>query len=161
MVDWDWKAILFSFNGRINRAKFWLVPILANLVIAGVAMILAILVPPGERGAEDAAFWVVFVPVVALTIANFWITAAVVVKRLHDRAKTGWWLLIFYLAPVVGVLLAGVFPALGWVPFLVIVAFVIWGTVELGFLKGTTGPNKYGPDPLADPRQATSAPPAL
>ena len=24
----------------------------------------------------------------------------------------------------------------------------IWATVELGFLRGTAGPNSYGPDPL-------------
>jgi uncharacterized membrane protein YhaH (DUF805 family) len=29
-------------------------------------------------------------------------------------------------------------------------AFVvsIWGLVELGFLRGTSGPNRFGPDPL-------------
>ena len=25
---------------------------------------------------------------------------------------------------------------------------VIWGLVELGFLRGTRGPNRFGPDPL-------------
>ncbi|MGZ3295479.1 MAG: DUF805 domain-containing protein, partial [Xanthobacteraceae bacterium] len=25
----------------------------------------------------------------------------------------------------------------------------IWGLVEMGFLKGTNGPNRFGPDPLA------------
>ena len=24
----------------------------------------------------------------------------------------------------------------------------VWGLVELGFLRGTVGPNQYGPDPL-------------
>ena len=27
----------------------------------------------------------------------------------------------------------------------------IWGLVELGFLRGTVGPNPYGPDPLQAP----------
>ena len=27
-------------------------------------------------------------------------------------------------------------------------ALYIWGIAELGFLRGTTGPNHYGPDPL-------------
>ena len=51
---------------------------------------------------------------------------AIGVKRLHDRNKTGWWMLIILL-PVIGGL---------------------WYLIECGFLKGTTGPNTYGPDPL-------------
>jgi uncharacterized membrane protein YhaH (DUF805 family) len=26
----------------------------------------------------------------------------------------------------------------------------LWVLIELGFLRGTPGPNRYGPDPLAD-----------
>jgi uncharacterized membrane protein YhaH (DUF805 family) len=29
------------------------------------------------------------------------------------------------------------------------VAISIWALVELGFLRGTSGPNDFGPDPLA------------
>jgi uncharacterized membrane protein YhaH (DUF805 family) len=25
---------------------------------------------------------------------------------------------------------------------------VVWALVEIGFLRGTVGPNQYGPDPL-------------
>ena len=28
---------------------------------------------------------------------------------------------------------------------------MIWAIVELGFLRGTRGPNKYGPDPISQP----------
>jgi uncharacterized membrane protein YhaH (DUF805 family) len=31
---------------------------------------------------------------------------------------------------------------------LVSFAISIWALVELGFLRGTPGPNQYGPDPL-------------
>ena len=48
------------------------------------------------------------------------------IRRWHDRDKSGWWVLI------------GFVPCIGW----------IWALIECGFLKGTTGPNKYGPDPL-------------
>ncbi|MEJ8570898.1 DUF805 domain-containing protein [Microbaculum marinum] len=51
---------------------------------------------------------------------------AVATKRWHDRDKSGWWTLII-LIPVVG---------------------IIWYIVVLGFLRGTDGPNRYGPDPL-------------
>jgi uncharacterized membrane protein YhaH (DUF805 family) len=34
------------------------------------------------------------------------------------------------------------------------VAFVVslWLFIEIGFLKGTQGPNRYGPDPLGQPQ---------
>ncbi len=51
---------------------------------------------------------------------------AVGIKRWHDRDKSGWWMLIV-LVPVVG-------------PF--------WYLIECGFLRGTAGENRFGPDPL-------------
>jgi uncharacterized membrane protein YhaH (DUF805 family) len=56
----------------------------------------------------------------------FLIAIIVQVKRWHDRDKSGWWVFI-NLIPCVGGL---------------------WTLIECGFLKGTTGPNKYGADPL-------------
>ncbi len=70
------------------------------------------------------------------------------IKRLHDRDKSGWWLLLFYL-------LSGVLDVIGMtgkLPFLFELGSVgisIWALVELGFLRGTAGANQYGPDPLA------------
>ena len=55
-----------------------------------------------------------------------WTGWAVVVKRYHDRNKSAWWILI------------GLIPIIG----------SIWQVIELGFLKGTAGPNRFGPDPL-------------
>jgi uncharacterized membrane protein YhaH (DUF805 family) len=49
------------------------------------------------------------------------------IKRWHDRGKSGWWILI-NLIPIVG---------------------AFWTLIECGFLKGTTGSNRFGPDPLA------------
>jgi uncharacterized membrane protein YhaH (DUF805 family) len=48
------------------------------------------------------------------------------VKRCHDRDRSGWFLLIV-LIPIVG---------------------SIWLLAELGFLRGTIGPNRFGSDPL-------------
>ena len=33
-------------------------------------------------------------------------------------------------------------------------AIAIWAFVELGCLRGTPGPNQYGPDPLGNPALA-------
>jgi uncharacterized membrane protein YhaH (DUF805 family) len=70
------------------------------------------------------------------------------IKRLHDRNKSGWWLLLFYL-------LSGVLDVVGMTGKLPLlfelgsVAISIWALVELGCLRGTAGTNEYGPDPLA------------
>jgi uncharacterized membrane protein YhaH (DUF805 family) len=49
------------------------------------------------------------------------------IKRWHDRDKSGWWMLIT-LVPIIG---------------------SIWLLIELGFLKGTPGPNRFG-SPVTD-----------
>jgi uncharacterized membrane protein YhaH (DUF805 family) len=54
-------------------------------------------------------------------------TVIVYIKRFHDRDKSGWWVLI------------GLIPLIG----------AIWLLVELGFLKGTPGPNRFG-TPVTD-----------
>jgi uncharacterized membrane protein YhaH (DUF805 family) len=80
------------------------------------------------------------------------------IKRLHDRNKSAWWLLVFYglpfalpfLAPLLGgdadtdTLSAGaaVLQYAG-------LAISLWALVELGFIRGTIGANPYGPDPVA------------
>ena len=49
------------------------------------------------------------------------------IKRFHDRDKSGWFVFV------------GAVPVLG----------PLWLLVELGFLRGTVGPNRFGPDPLS------------
>ena len=70
-------------------------------------------------------------PVTSIVLLLFgilvtWISIAVGIKRFHDRNKSGVWILIIFV-PLIGSL---------------------WYLIECGFLKGTTGPNNYGPDPL-------------
>ena len=124
---------LFSFDGRLNRAKFWLI-----LIVTDIAMfvLLGILVAAtggsmtmGADGSMPAMGGGVVGNLVALVIilAAVWIGLAVGVKRYHDRGKSGWWVLIA-LVPVIGGL---------------------WYLIECGFLRGTIGPNAYGPDPVA------------
>jgi uncharacterized membrane protein YhaH (DUF805 family) len=88
-----------------------------------------------------------------LLVLATWSGLAVGVKRLHDRDKSGWWILLFWLGP--GFLgswqtttpdLSGVF-----ILSLASLAILIWAFVELGCLPGTPGPNQYGPDPLGNP----------
>ena len=124
---------LFSFDGRLNRAKFWLILIATDIA---VFVLLAILVAVtggsmtmGEDGSMPSMGGGVIGNLVALVlfVAAAWIGLAVGVKRYHDRGKSGWWVLIA-LVPVIGGL---------------------WYLIECGFLRGTIGPNAYGPDPVA------------
>lgn len=51
---------------------------------------------------------------------------AIAVRRLHDLDQSGWWLL------------------LGLIPIIGAIGLLIWFAS-----KGTDGPNRFGPDPLA------------
>jgi uncharacterized membrane protein YhaH (DUF805 family) len=76
----------------------------------------------------DAAFFpgLTASPVHSLvSLALFLPGLAVSVRRLHDLDRTGWWLLI---------ILTGIG----------LILLLIWFC-----LRGTSGPNRYGPDPLA------------
>jgi len=82
----DWNSLLFQFDGRINRGKFWLGTVIiwvAYIVIVGIA----------------AAAEAVLVYVLALLL--IWPGLAVSIKRWHDRDKSGWWVLIG-LIPLIG-----------------------------------------------------------
>lgn len=87
-VDWAW--LLFSFEGRINRAKFWLGVV---LLWAVWAIIWAIAV------AADSGFLWFITWILAILI--IWPSLAIAIKRWHDRNKSGWWVLIG-LIPIVG-----------------------------------------------------------
>jgi uncharacterized membrane protein YhaH (DUF805 family) len=104
-------SVPFSFQGRINRAKFWLVH-LGIFVVEAIVLSL--------MGGTAAIISGDYEQIMVVS------GGATGVKRWHDRNKSGWWMLIVFV-PVIGSL---------------------WYLIECGFLKGTTGPNTYGPDPL-------------
>ena len=47
--------------------------------------------------------------------------------------------------------------ALGWICTLVTLGVGLWFLIDLGILKGTPGPNRFGGDPLAAVRLAFTA----
>jgi uncharacterized membrane protein YhaH (DUF805 family) len=83
---------------------------------------------------------------VALGVLLSWIVVAVASKRLHDRNKSGWWLLVFVLTPLV----VGGVGAIARSDALLVVAFAFhfWSFIELGCRRGVAGGNRFGPDPL-------------
>ena len=136
-------ALLFSFRGRINRAKYWLA-VLIYVIYLGILASIAY-----WHELEGGAF-------VALAFLGLpvWVSGfAVGIKRLHDRDKSGWWILLFYFGPQVLNGLASAASGNEEILSLLLstagFALTIWAFVELGFLRGTPGPNRFGPDPLA------------
>ena len=139
----DWVYLLNSFDGRIGRKTFWIAVAVLS-VVELVAHFVAVQIQGDRLSAiVDLAF----------TYPEF----AVALKRAHDRDLPVWLLWIFFgasalldLLTVLGVDGADETPSM--LSLAIAVPFAVFGLallVELGFRKGTTGPNRYGPDPLA------------
>ncbi len=102
------------------------------------------------------------VTVAVFLIALYYAYFAVTVKRLHDRNKSAWWLLVFFVVPML-LIFASEIPLEArlispddermrlalFSPGLIGMALSIWGFVEIYCLRGTVGDNRYGADPLA------------
>ncbi|MFN4091408.1 MAG: DUF805 domain-containing protein [Brevundimonas sp.] len=91
-----------------------------------------------------------------LAVLSFTLLLGGVVRRLHDRNRESWWLLAFFgphallvsvLSRLVDTSHERILPVLITGLFLV-APLMAWGMIELFFLRGTAGPNRFGPDPL-------------
>jgi uncharacterized membrane protein YhaH (DUF805 family) len=154
-----WIRFFCNFEGRIPRKTFWfgnIAVFVLDVIVAAIAAATA------EAFAGETAG---YVTMHVVTIAFFYPQFAVALKRGHDldmssRVIYGW-----YIALVVDY---GVIRLAAWVwrnfdqnvyslvglafvlVFITVVGLVtIVMLIELGFRRGTRGPNKYGPDPLA------------
>jgi len=148
----DLFEFLFGASGRINRAKYWRSALLFTLAGLMAAVILF-------TAAGIAAPLFIIAVVLVLIPWLLW-GFSITTERLHDRDKSAWWLVVFYLVPgVLGQLaktawFAGAAgPVLHYILALASFALTIWGFVEIGCLRGTAGSNTYGPDPLLQARR--------
>jgi len=142
----DFVNIFITFSGRINRAKYWIAAIVyaaISLVFNGAAYF------ADQSTAVSTINAIVSVVVMVSSIG-------VTVKRLHDRNKSGWYVLLFVIAPAIllgtGLVVGTMASGSGFVAttlWLLAFAILIWAFVDLGCLRGSIGQNKYGPDPLA------------
>lgn len=89
-------------------------------MLPSIALASALLALSLEGDIDQSVEW-------GLGIPLLWPAIAVQAKRWHDINRSGWWILINFV-PFVGPL----------------VAFVV-----NGFLRGTSGPNRFGPVPQA------------
>jgi uncharacterized membrane protein YhaH (DUF805 family) len=140
----DWAYLFNSFDGRISRRTFW-----TAMVALLIAEIIAHIIAEAIQGDRLSA-----IVDLAFTYPEF----AIAAKRGHDRDMPLWLLIIFFCAGAVLDLLTvlelgGTDEEPSMLSIFIAVPFTVLGLallVELGFRRGTIGPNQYGPDPLAN-----------
>ena len=146
----SWIDFLFSFEGRISRKSFWV----SGLAIAGVGFLvlagLGAVLGMDAFGPQKEAMSNTLVNLYNVaTIPFYWPIAALYLKRLHDFGEgKGWlfWSLVIVIVLAYGLSFAGFIDG---ARLLILVSTGIF--LIVGCIKGTPGPNQYGPDPLANP----------
>lgn len=104
-----------------RRKEYWMFA----LINAIICVVLSTVAPQMMRGSTRSAL-IAYVVILAYCLLVLLPGLAVVVRRLHDTDRSGWWFWI-QLVPLVG-------------------AFVLF---VFTVLDGTPGPNQYGPSPKA------------
>ncbi|MBS7256114.1 DUF805 domain-containing protein [Flavobacterium branchiicola] len=125
MIEW-YKKVVFenyaNFKGRARRSEYWYFT-LANGIIS-IAVIIAGLIIGGILGDVATGGIIGYGILVLYSFATLIPGLAVVVRRLHDIDKSGWYFLV------------------SLIPF----AGGIWLLILL-CTEGTYGSNQYGSDP--------------
>ena len=112
-----------NFATRAARSEFWFW-VLFSFILSSAATYLDLAVFADFD--IDTLLDVSLTPFsTVVSLGLFLPSLAVSIRRLHDIDRTGWWMLIIF--TIIGVLL-----------------LLAWDCI-----KGTTGSNRYGPDPLA------------
>lgn len=137
--------LMFGYDGRVGRLYFFL----GFLAFVAIMSFLLSIVQEATIGTGDIGRYVAFVFIVG---SGIWMHSAVIIKRLHDRDKAAGWYLVYGAAPV-SIFISAIYfyieriPAAAWTLFIVSFVGLIWAIIELGFLRGTPGPNRFGPEP--------------
>jgi uncharacterized membrane protein YhaH (DUF805 family) len=156
----SWRQLFFGFNGRLNRKPFWL----ASLALTAAAIALIVIVMSFIAEAEAAGVEVPLPVFLAISAISTFCWLALSVKRLHDRNKSGLWMMIYFGAFALQIAaemqgLTGTEEAptiIGLGVVLLSLAASVWYLVDVGLLKGADGPNDYGPDPITGYRADAS-----
>jgi uncharacterized membrane protein YhaH (DUF805 family) len=133
----NWAELFFSSTGRLSRTPF----VVSALALIGFAALYELVVP-------SVLHWLTGPFVYSALV---YVGACLLSKRLHDRGRSGW------MAAVILIALVSLWPAqrnLAQPGFLLLVIWqfislimVVWTVVELGFLPGEQGANRFGPNP--------------
>jgi uncharacterized membrane protein YhaH (DUF805 family) len=126
----------FDFRGRSRRKEFWMFVLFLLLASMFLPLVDSLLGLGGSSatyrqvGSHEVAMGYGLSGGLLTGLFGFAMIVpglAVSVRRLHDTDKSGWWLLI------------GLIPLIGGL-------FLLYHYVQ----PGTHGPNRFGPDPLAE-----------
>jgi uncharacterized membrane protein YhaH (DUF805 family) len=151
----------FSPRQRISRSQYWrhyFLPVIGIVVTLRLAAVIH-----GEAPREGT-----FVSVLNLFyLAALWPSIAALAKRMHDRNRSGWLSLLFYIPLLFG-LPIGMFAVYlveqgdihsgnQMANFAAVILggaglIGVWFFIEFGCMRGTIGPNYYGADPLGPAR---------
>lgn len=143
-----------TFDGRINRKPFWIASLVLAIPIIILSFILVFALGPGLQ------LW----SSIIISLVAAYPATALMIKRLHDRNRPGiiaavLWAptVLMYLGQLTGITgemarFQGqelfVPNGIGMVVYGLAFIVAIYWLIDLGILKGTDGPNDYGPDPL-------------
>ena len=108
-----------NFSGRARRKEYWFF-VLFNVIFAIAAMILDNVLGLAIKDVGYGPFYIVY------ALATLIPGLAVLVRRLHDTGKSGWYILM------------GLIPCVGGIILLV-----------FAVTEGNAGENEYGSDPKA------------
>lgn len=140
---------LWRSTGRIGRARWWWAYQVPTIAI-GLVMALRL---PRMHGEAALALLVLF----SLVILFLLLLGSV--KRLHDHGYSGKWVLLLVALMIAGDQLEawGVLPRISPHTDLINLPLGLFTLVLFGFLRGTRGENRFGPDPVPDapPRSPT------
>ncbi|MEU9232434.1 DUF805 domain-containing protein [Streptomyces subrutilus] len=100
-----------DFSGRARRQEYWMFTLIQSLIVIALVIL---------------DFVLGTLPIITLvyTLGTLVPSLAVVIRRLHDLGKSGWWYFISFV------------PFVGGIWLLVLTA-----------TAGQQAPNEYGPDP--------------
>ncbi len=127
-MEWYLKVVrdnYANFEGRARRKEYWMFA-LFNFIIMLVLYIPLII---GAAMENETLIFIGVGLVLVYALAVLVPSIGVVVRRLHDQDKSGWYYLV------------------GFIPFI----GGIWLLI-LMVTEGTAGPNQYGEDPKANER---------
>jgi uncharacterized membrane protein YhaH (DUF805 family) len=164
-----------DFQGRSRRMEYWMFFLFTILVNIGFVVLMmfvgggaAVLSGGAADGnpaallAAGGAIGIIYLISLIFSLAILIPSIAVGVRRLHDTDRTGWWLIVPVLPYLAGLTVivagaatlgsgggdtgAGVLALVGGL--MVVVGFICaLALIVFFFLPGTTGPNRFGPDP--------------
>lgn len=158
-------SLMTTTDGRIGRKQWWM----GLLIIIAVAIVVSIILAIISGGNVAIMAWGGFI----VSLVLLWPSYCIGLKRRHDRDNDGKDLIALIAVSVllnllqvlgVGVTTMDVNGTAVPVPDMwlmviqgVVFLFAIYMLVQVGFLKGTDGPNRYGPDPLGGGAEAATA----